>query len=151
MSLAAFNLAFITCLCLPWIRDPATRKGTATLTGFCLGFFTFGINFLLYIAFVLIGWLQIKLLPARIAPTSMLTVGTTLFLIRMYHNKVSGQAAHGLTDRIQFMFGIIRLCYVACNYKDAVMIAEKKDQLMTPRERLYAEPLKRVPTLTLLL
>lgn len=112
-------MAFFICLCIPLIRDPFTRKAFGTVTGVLLGLYTYGVSFLSLIAYVTIGWLQIKLLPARMAPYTVLTIGSILLLMRHYYTWLNDQEGTGVSDRIPFMIAAIKLSYVAFNYKDA--------------------------------
>lgn len=76
----------------------------------------------------------------------MLVVATVLLLLRHYHIWLGSGDTVGLNDRLPIMISAVKISYVALNYLDATKVATKTDQLLTPRERLYAEPLAKVPT-----
>ena len=44
------------------------------------------------------------------------------------------------------MVNYIKIVYIACNVKDADAIARKDAKHLTPREEIYAAPLKEIPT-----
>ena len=75
-------LSFVVCLALPYIRNPTARKWYSTIFGLLIGFYTYGASFFLWMAYVPIGWLQMKLLPRRIAAITIPIVGFTLLLCR---------------------------------------------------------------------
>lgn len=76
----------------------------------------YGVNFLLFVAYVNIGWLQIKFLPEKLAPYTMLIIGGILLLMRHTHIMMSDADSIGLSDRIPIMMASIKLSYVAWNY-----------------------------------
>jgi len=86
-------ILFVICLPLPWIRSVSVRKFYATSWGVVMGFFAFGVSFWLFIGFVLLAWLQMRLLPWRVASASMMIVGFSLLLLRSLYGWFEGNNA----------------------------------------------------------
>ena len=85
MAVLASVLAFILCLPLPWLRASATRKWYVTVWGLVIGFYTYGVSFSLVTLYVTLGWLQIRLLPPKLAPISIITLGSIILTWRTHH------------------------------------------------------------------
>ena len=54
---------FSVSLPLPWIRNVAVRKLYATVCGMCIGFYCYGVEFWILIAYIMLAWCIQRFLP----------------------------------------------------------------------------------------
>lgn len=132
-------MEFAVCLPLPWIRDPGLRKAYSSTLGCLIGFYTYGATFFLYIAYVMLGWLLMKLLPRNAAAVLIPTISLALLLLRGIYQWFEGTNTD-LNVKTTMMIAYIKLHYVSQNYKDAPLLTQKTHSL-TARECNYASAL----------
>ena len=138
-------IAFLVCLPMPWFRNTTFRKAYSLFWGVTIGFYTYGIPFFMYIAFVILGYLQLRFLPTRVSTSTIPVIAMGILILRAGYQTLKGSNAE-LSVKTVMMVAYIKMCYIALNRKDADAIARNDARHLTKREEIYAEPLKEIPT-----
>ena len=135
---------FVACLILGQIDSIILRKVWSTASGLAIGFYFYGINYILNIGYILVNYLLMSFFERQLASTLM-TVwsGVMLMFVTFSHLWIS-ENSQDLEIDIIFLFNSAKFHMMAVNYSNAAKL-EDPDQSkeMTKRERYYAEPLRK--------
>ena len=136
--------SFTACLILGQIDSVPMRKTWSTLTGFLIGLYFYGLNWVFNIAYIFVNYLFMLCLERQLA-SQLMTIwsGTCLFLTSINHFYLSGNEDGNWDIDLIFMMNFIKFHMMAVDYSNAGKLDDPvlgKD--LTTRERYFAEPLR---------
>ena len=142
--LACILMSFLACLILGQIDNVPMRKAWSTTCGLFIGFYFYGLNFIVNIGCIFGNYLLMRFLERELASYAMtIFSGTCLLAVSYYHFEIN--PAEGTMDiDMIFMMNFIKFHMMAVNYSNAAKLDDpvaSKD--FTSRERYFAEPLRR--------
>ena len=127
---------FLACLILGQIDNIALRKVWSTASGLAIGFYFYGINYILNIGYVLVNYLLMRCFERQLASTLMTVwTGVMLAFVTFCHLWISDNSQDLEIDLI-FLMNSCKFHMMAVNYSNAGKLedpAQSKD--MTKRER----------------
>ena len=135
---------FAACLVLGQIDNIMLRKLWSTTSGLAIGFYFYGINYILNIGYVLVNYLIMACCERQLASTLMtFWTGLMLLFVTFSHLWLS-ENSQELEIDIIFLMNSCKFHMMAVNYSNAEKLEDpEKSKEMTTRERYYAEPLRK--------
>lgn len=136
--------SFFLCLGLNFIKNPLLRKTYSTTFGILLSFYFWGVDAFLNLFMVLSTYLIMLVLPRNQA--SKIMVWWTGGILASVHYYYFMAPERPVAIFLLLMFTFAKVHMVSWNYYDAGLLDDKeKSKKMTPRERYYAEPFRKMP------
>ena len=141
--LACMVYSLILCLILGQIRVVWARKLFSSSAGLFLGFYFYGLLYFLNIAWVLLCYLSLAVLPRKLGSNVMFMIALVgMLTVTTYHWYFSNKVGQHDLDLI-FMMNFIKLHMMAVNYENAGKLKSKDEKVrltLTAREVKFAEP-----------
>jgi len=122
-----------------------TRKAWSTFTGISLGFFVYGLQFVISLSYILGNYLIMRFLTQRkLAMQVMIAFSAfMLFSASFYHFKIKNAKSGGWDIDLVFMIFFCKFHMMAVNYYNAGKLEDPLlSKEMSARERFNAEPLR---------
>ncbi len=132
-------LSFIACLFVGQIRTTPLRKAFSTGLGFGLGFYNYGLLFLINVASILVCYLLIRL-NTRVNGANLVTWWGAIFMISVsfHHHHIARESGTLSLDLI-CMMNFVKIHMFAVNYENAGKLDDPiKSLSLTPREKHFA-------------
>lgn len=136
-------LSFVACLIVGQIRSTALRKIFSTALGFGLGFYNYGLLFLINVASIIVCFMLIRF-NSRVNGANLVTWWGAIFMISVsfHHHHIAHESGTLSLDLI-FMMNFVKIHMFAVNYENAGKLDDPSKSInLTPREKLFAEPLR---------
>ena len=105
-----------------------------------IGFYSYGVEFWVYVAYVLFAWCLQRFLPWRLASRTMIAGCFALLILRAVYGLLTG-ANHEKSVKTAMMMAFIRINFAAQNLRDAAILRSGKEHKLSEREIYYAQPL----------
>ena len=97
------------------------------------GFYCYGCEFWVYIAFVMMAYLIQRLLPMQIATKSMMVIFYTLLLLRSLYGLCLGNNSD-VCVKTAMMMAYLKIHYIAQAMRDAAVLRSGKEHKLSERE-----------------
>ena len=111
----------------------------ATCWGFIIGFYCYGVEFLIVIAFIMVGWLLHRFLPVTVAYWSMISVCYSLLMVRSLYGFFMENNGD-LNAKTSMMMSYIKIHMVAQNMRDAAVRNKGGENNLSKRELYMSDP-----------
>ena len=130
-------MTFVLSISLQFVHGTSARKMFSTLGGLFVGFYIYGVGFLLIIFQFLIVFPILKYFPRRVASRFSTIVAATILICVAIYNMNHDLLGH--TCHIGLMINFIKIHMVACSHGDTRTIPDPHwKSWFTPREIYYA-------------